>query len=99
MVLHLKKESLVPLFEKYGVDFSFSGHVHGYERGLVNGVNYIITAGGGGALNKNRSSLPKQFKNFKIKYNFCHIKIDAKVVSFKAFDENNEMIDQFELTK
>lgn len=93
------KETLVPLFEKYGVDFSFSGHVHGYERGNVNGVSYIVTAGGGGAQNKNSSSLLKQVKNFKLVYNFCQININGKSISFRAFDNNNDIIDQFEIVK
>ncbi len=90
---------LVPLFEKYGVDFSFSGHVHGYERGLVNGVNYIITAGAGGPLNKKGSLVLKQFKNFKQVYNFCLVKVKDNRISFEAFDISNNIIDSFEITK
>ena len=37
---------LVPLLEQYGVDIQFSGHLHEYERGLQNGVYYVITGGG-----------------------------------------------------
>lgn len=37
---------LVPRLEEYGVDFCFSGHMHAYERGHLNGVNYVITGGG-----------------------------------------------------
>lgn len=93
------KENLVPLFEKYNVDFSFSGHVHGYERGKVNNVNYIITAGGGGALNKKGSSSLKQYKDFKRVYNFCRIDVSGNTISFYAFDKNNEVIDEFSITK
>lgn len=92
-------EYLVPLFEKYGVDFSFSGHVHGYERGLVNGVNYIITAGGGGPLNKKGSAILKQFKNFQQVYNFCRIDVNDNKISFKAFDISNNIIDSFDIIK
>ena len=93
------KENLVPLFEKYNIDFSFSGHVHGYERGKVNNVNYIITAGGGGALNKKGSSYLKQYKDFKRVYNFCRIDVSGSTISFYAFDKNNEVIDEFSVTK
>lgn len=41
------KEYLPPLAEKYNVDAVFSGHMHGYERGILNGVNYITQGGGG----------------------------------------------------
>lgn len=35
------------LFEKYGVDLVFNGHVHSYERLEKGGVTYIVTGGGG----------------------------------------------------
>ncbi|HPS56027.1 MAG TPA: metallophosphoesterase family protein, partial [Sedimentisphaerales bacterium] len=37
------RASLVPLLEQYGVDMVFSGHTHEYERGFLNGVNYVIS--------------------------------------------------------
>ena len=91
------KKYLVPLFEKYGVDISFSGHVHGYERGEVNGVSYIITAGGGGTQNKRNVSKLKQYKAFKLVYNFCRIEIKGKTLFFKAYDNYNTLIDEMEI--
>lgn len=35
------------LFEKYGVELVFNGHVHSYERLEKNGVTYVVTGGGG----------------------------------------------------
>jgi 3',5'-cyclic AMP phosphodiesterase CpdA len=43
---------LVPLFEQYGVDAVFNGHDHDYERSTVNGIRYIVSGGGRGALEK-----------------------------------------------
>jgi len=40
------RAQLVPRLEQYQVDLCFSGHMHGYERGLLNGVNYVIAGGG-----------------------------------------------------
>src|SRR5690606_3165719 len=37
---------LVPRLEQYKVDLCFSGHMHAYQRGHLNGVNYVITGGG-----------------------------------------------------
>jgi len=91
------KKNLVPLFEKYGVDISFSGHIHGYERGYANGVKYIITAGGGGAQNKKSAEQLKKVKSFKVVYNFCRIDIHDNLLLFKAYDINNQIIDEFEL--
>lgn len=40
------RTELVPLMEQYHVDICFSGHTHEYERGALNGVNYVISGGG-----------------------------------------------------
>jgi hypothetical protein len=39
------RDYLVPLLEQYGVDACFSGHMHGYNRGLLNDVHYCVTGG------------------------------------------------------
>jgi len=45
------RNALCPLFEDYQVDLVFSGHSHFYQRnGPVNGVTYVIAAGGGAPL-------------------------------------------------
>ena len=38
---------LVPEFERYNVDFVVNGHAHCYQRGELNGVQYLITGGAG----------------------------------------------------
>jgi len=45
------RDTLSPLFQTFKVDMVFSGHSHFYQRnGPVNGVTYIIAAGGGAPL-------------------------------------------------
>ncbi len=39
-----------PVFEEYGVDMVFNGHVHAYQRYAVNGIQYVVAAPGGGLL-------------------------------------------------
>lgn len=41
------RTDLVPAFEKYKVDFVVNGHSHCYQRGEMNGVQYLITGGAG----------------------------------------------------
>lgn len=51
------RSDLVPEFEKYGVDFVVNGHSHCYQRGDMNGVQYLITGGAGAStLDANTSS-------------------------------------------
>jgi len=39
-----------PIFKEYGVTAVFCGHCHNYERLVEDGVNYIVTGGGGAPL-------------------------------------------------
>ena len=88
------EENLIPLFEKYDVDISFSGHLHGYARNELNGVTYIITAGGGGTQNKKGSSEKKKYKKFQLAYNFSHIEIDGKKLLLNTYNETGKIIDE-----
>lgn len=36
------RAQLVPRLEQHGVDLCLSGHMHGYERGIINGVHYVV---------------------------------------------------------
>jgi hypothetical protein len=93
------KKNLVPLFEKYEVDFSFSGHVHGYESGNVNYVNYVVTAGGGGALNKPSALKLSNLPKFNITYNYCHLTVKNKTLAMKVYDNKGDLIDEVFLEK
>lgn len=44
------RHELVPLAASMGVDAIISGHVHGYERGMKDGVHLVIVGGAGGNL-------------------------------------------------
>jgi hypothetical protein len=51
------RTTLVPEFERYDVDFVVNGHSHCYQRGNLNGVQYLITGGGGASsLDQNTNS-------------------------------------------
>lgn len=41
------RTTLVPKWEEYGVDFVLNGHSHCYQRGDYNGIQYLISGGGG----------------------------------------------------
>ncbi|MBN1154751.1 metallophosphoesterase [candidate division KSB1 bacterium] len=41
----LASQYLIPLFEKYGITATFSGHNHFYERSVVNGIPHFISGG------------------------------------------------------
>lgn len=101
-------QKLVPLYEKYGVDIAFNGHIHMYERTwpilnmAVNqkkGVRYITSGGGGGGL---ESAAPQRAwftLHFQRAYHYCYAAIADRTIVFKAYDIDGLLFDQFELTK
>jgi len=93
------QEQLVPLFEQYGVDAVFSGHIHTYERGNANGVTYIITGGGGGSLGSTRRRDIPQIDVVRFGHHFNIIEIDGKRMEFTSYDTGNISRDYFVIDK
>ncbi|MBK8946084.1 MAG: metallophosphoesterase [Ignavibacteriae bacterium] len=89
---------LLPLFEKYNVDIVFNGHTHGYERGLLNGVYYIITGGGGGGLDTYARDWAHIKKSISI-HHYCKVNIKNNVLTLTAIDTDGEIIDKIQILK
>lgn len=83
---------LIELFNKYKVLFVFSAHVHCYERSLADGVNYVVTAGGGAPLYP-----PTRENPYKVireqKHNYCVLTRDANKYTLTAKDIDGNVID------
>lgn len=47
-----------PIFLEHGVDVVFTGHTHCYEHFYVNGLHYVVTAGGGAPLQDPIDAVP-----------------------------------------
>lgn len=52
-------ERMIEIFKRYKVDYVVCGHIHGFSTARRDGVNYVITGGGGGRL-----YLPPEFGGF-----------------------------------
>jgi hypothetical protein len=48
----------VPLLQRNHVAMFFAGHDHDFERGSVNGLDYIVSGGGGAELRNARCGVP-----------------------------------------
>ncbi|MEZ6139518.1 MAG: LamG-like jellyroll fold domain-containing protein [Zavarzinella sp.] len=100
--------SLVELYEKHNVDIVFNGHIHLYERtwplrgnkvDRSKGVIYITSGGGGGRL-EDFDPLPTWFKaQLRVDYHACYVNIHGNQLEFKAFDQNSNLFDSFDLKK
>ncbi|UCD18157.1 MAG: metallophosphoesterase [Candidatus Zixiibacteriota bacterium] len=92
------RDTLVPLFEQYGVDIVFTGHDHDYERSLCGGIYYIVTGGGGAPLRDQARQHPCS-ELFIKQYHFCRLSmIDGRLI-VRIYNINNDLIDQFELSR
>ena len=88
------RQSIVPLFEKYGVDAVFNGHDHDYERSFANGIYYIVAGGGGAPLRDQARNAPYSQRYIK-SYNYCMLRIINGNLEVNVYDDNNNIIDGF----
>jgi 3',5'-cyclic AMP phosphodiesterase CpdA len=82
-----ERDRLHRLFVKYKVTAVFSGHEHMYIRKNVDGVNYIITGGGGAPL-----YAKDEDGGF---HHFVHMTVDGNRVSGEVLDMNRKIRDRF----
>lgn len=92
------RDDLMPLFEEYGVDIVFNGHTHAYEVGELNGVKYVISGGGGGALDVYARDFPHITKSEGV-FHYSRVDIEGEKLTFTATDLNGQLVDEFMIDK
>jgi Calcineurin-like phosphoesterase/Purple acid Phosphatase, N-terminal domain len=90
------RTSIVPLMELYGVDAWFSGHVHDYERGELNGVTHVITGGGGASLSGWSHDIDF-ITVYESRHHFVKVEITGTSATFSAIDPAGTVFDTFTL--
>ncbi len=85
-----------PLLEEYEIPLVFNGHDHDYEHALVNGVNYIVTGGGGAPL---YGVDPQEWTIYAEKtLNFCVLDVSGPTINFTAYRPDGTEIESFIVT-
>lgn len=101
-------KQLVGLYEKYGVDIAFAGHIHSYERtwpilqmaiNQKNGVRYIVSGGGGGGLEQAGPQRAWFTLHVQRGHHYCFAAVQDRTIQFKAYDLEGRLFDTFEVTK
>ena len=88
---------LAGLFEKYKVNAVFSGHLHNYQRRVINGITYIITAGGGAPLYPMDGQDETRLAAV-VTYHFVDLTIDGKKLVGSVITPEGKEIDHFTIT-
>jgi hypothetical protein len=89
---------LVPIYEAYGVDLVMNGHTHSYERGEKEHVHYLVSGGGGGALDD--YFIDYEHIAFSSKaHHFTRVDVDGEELRVKAIDEFGAELDRFTVHK
>jgi hypothetical protein len=98
------RAAFTPLFERYGVALSLSGHDHGYERSIPTRqstvstdsfVTYVVTGGGGAALypfatNSWTAVSASRYEYVRVHADSCTLKLDAVGLDGSVFDTNTQ---------
>ena len=87
-----KNQDLTALIDKYNVLFVFSAHVHCYERSLCNGVQYVVTAGGGAPLYPATLDNPHKVIREQ-KHHYCILTKEENIFTLTVKDINGRIID------
>ena len=101
------RTDLVPYFEQYKVDFVLNGHSHCYQRGSMNGIEYVISGGAGSSVIDDEtcntfpsynSCAPNIQKELYIN-EYVRFSIDGDAVTYVCVDPSGTVVDSVTVTK
>jgi predicted phosphodiesterase len=94
----LVESGLVEEMRRYGVDIIFAGHDHIYERGRVNGLNYVVSGGGGAPVYYVKTHDVASLVT-EATYHYCRINIKGDVIEYSAHRLDGSLLDFFVIKK
>ncbi len=100
-------QPLIPLYETYGVDIVFFGHIHDYERswplrdGKIDeqGVTYLQIGGAGGGLEDYAPTRSWFTAKVRRTHHYCLLSVHAGTLRLQVYDLEGRMFDSLEIHK
>jgi acid phosphatase type 7 len=96
--LELQASGLVDDLRRHGVALTFSAHDHLYERGRVDGLNYVISAGGGAPIYFVKKSQPHAIVLESV-HHYCRVEVAGDRVTLSAFRMDGSRLDHLVLER
>ena len=91
------QDSVVPLFEKYGVDLVVSGDIHSYQHHIRNNTHYLTSASGGEKPYDYGLPLEGMTLTLLKTYNFSRCRLENNKMQVTTYNQAGECIDSFEI--
>jgi 3',5'-cyclic AMP phosphodiesterase CpdA len=93
---HVSKEApeLIPMFEQYKVTAILAGHDHNYQRHAKNGIQYIITGGGGAPLADTGISIPNTTVKVESTEHYVTVSVKGNGAHARAVALDGHVIDE-----
>jgi acid phosphatase len=89
-------EKIQPILLDYNVTATIHGHEHHFERGNIEGMTYIISGGGGGALDIGLRPLPETEVLTECP-NYTEVQVTKDEINFKTMTLEGEIIDDYSI--
>jgi acid phosphatase type 7 len=88
--------ALLPMLEKNHLSLGLFGHDHNYQRYLHNGIQYIVSGGGGAPLYDVDKPDAGVQKALSVE-NFVTVSVDGKVMKIQAHSLDGKLLDELEI--
>ncbi len=82
------------LFERFGVDLVFAGHVHAYEHHFISGFDHVISGGGGVPLWAEPVPGEETVKT-ETCFHFCAVSVEDDLMRLRAIRRDGSLIEEF----
>ena len=89
---------VIPLCKQYGVSMIFNGHNHLYERSVRDGIQYVVTGGGGSGLVEMVRDNP-YLQRWKRAHHICHLRGGEEYIVMNALELGGARIDEVRIER